>query len=158
GQQEPRPEGDLRVSFHADRLDVKRKEGGDQGEAEKDHRRRRVHGDLVTAPGLARQPRLQHAADGIAPLRGHQDCARGGRSLEWPVPEGMMADARPVSAMGEMYRPLVEIWRGDTLESVHAGAVVVADDAGTVLLAHGDPRVVTYLRSAAKPAQVLPLL
>ncbi|HUD71580.1 MAG TPA: asparaginase [Dongiaceae bacterium] len=69
-----------------------------------------------------------------------------------------MADARPVGGMGEMYRPLVEIWRGDTLESVHAGAVVVADDTGTLLLTHGDPRVVTYLRSAAKPAQVLPLL
>ena len=69
-----------------------------------------------------------------------------------------MADARPVGTMGEMYRPLVEIWRGDTLESVHAGAVAVADDAGSILLAHGDPRVVTCLRSAAKPAQVLPLL
>ena len=69
-----------------------------------------------------------------------------------------MPEARPGSAMGEMYRPLVEIWRGDTLESVHAGAVAVVDDSGTVLLAHGDPRAVTFLRSAAKPAQVLPLL
>jgi L-asparaginase II len=56
------------------------------------------------------------------------------------------------------WRPLVEVWRGGTLESVHHGAVVVADDAGRVVRAHGDPGFVTFLRSSAKPAQVLPLL
>lgn len=68
-----------------------------------------------------------------------------------------MAETRTGTGMAGMYRPLVEIWRGDTLESVHAGAVAVADDSGAILFAHGDPAVVTFLRSAAKPAQVLPL-
>jgi L-asparaginase II len=56
------------------------------------------------------------------------------------------------------WRPLVEVWRGGTLESVHHGAVAVTDDTGRTVLAHGDPGIVTFLRSSAKPAQVLPLL
>ena len=56
------------------------------------------------------------------------------------------------------YRPLVIIRRGGIVESVHHGAVVVVDDAGQVVGGHGDPEVVTFLRSAAKPVQVLPLL
>jgi L-asparaginase II len=56
------------------------------------------------------------------------------------------------------WRPLVEVWRGPTMESLHHGAIAVADDTGRVVLAHGDPGLVTFLRSSAKPAQVLPLL
>ena len=52
----------------------------------------------------------------------------------------------------------MEVRRGDLVESVHAGGIAVADASGRVLLAHGDPSAVTFLRSAAKPAQVLPLL
>jgi L-asparaginase II len=61
-------------------------------------------------------------------------------------------------SIGGAYRPLVEVWRGDVVESVHFGAVVVAGSDGRVRLAHGDPAAVTFLRSAAKPAQILPLL
>ncbi|SRR5712692_4293909 len=56
------------------------------------------------------------------------------------------------------YVPLVEVWRGDTVESVHFGAIAVVDAAGRTIGAAGDPETVTFLRSAAKPAQVLPLL
>ena len=55
-------------------------------------------------------------------------------------------------------RPLVEVRRGDLVESVHAGGIAIADASGRVRLAHGDPGAVTFLRSAAKPAQVLPLI
>ncbi|HYV19393.1 MAG TPA: asparaginase [Verrucomicrobiae bacterium] len=55
-------------------------------------------------------------------------------------------------------QPLVEVWRGDHVESVHSGGIAVADARGRTLRAHGDPEASTYLRSAAKPAQVLPLL
>jgi len=48
--------------------------------------------------------------------------------------------------------------RGGRLESVHHGAVVVADARGRVVQAHGDPGEVTFLRSSAKPVQVLPLI
>jgi L-asparaginase II len=54
--------------------------------------------------------------------------------------------------------PLVEVLRGERVESVHHGAAVLADDAGGLVAAHGDPGLVTFLRSSAKPAQVLPLL
>lgn len=56
------------------------------------------------------------------------------------------------------YRPLVVVRRGGVVESVHHGAVVIADASGRVDLAHGDPETVTFLRSAAKPIQALPLL
>ncbi len=56
------------------------------------------------------------------------------------------------------YVPLVQIWRGDLVESIHHGAVAVVDSSGGSIAAIGDPRCVTFLRSAAKPAQVLPLI
>ncbi len=61
-------------------------------------------------------------------------------------------------AAGRGYLPLVEVRRGGRLESVHHGAVVVADARGRVVQAHGDPGEVTFLRSSAKPVQVLPLI
>lgn len=56
------------------------------------------------------------------------------------------------------YAPLVAVTRGDLDESLHFGAVVVADARGKVLAAAGSPGTVTYMRSSAKPLQVLPLL
>jgi len=56
------------------------------------------------------------------------------------------------------YEPLVAITRGDLDESVHYGAVVVADAEGRVLASAGSPGTVTYMRSCAKPLQILPLL
>ncbi len=56
------------------------------------------------------------------------------------------------------YVPLVEVWRGDTLESLHHGALAVADASGHLLAWQGDPEAVTFLRSSAKPLQALPLV
>ncbi|HKB07345.1 MAG TPA: asparaginase [Candidatus Polarisedimenticolia bacterium] len=56
------------------------------------------------------------------------------------------------------YVPLVEIRRGDSLESMHFGALVVVDSGGRTVAAAGDPGLPVVLRSTAKPAQVLPLL
>jgi len=69
-----------------------------------------------------------------------------------------MGGSRDATGSSGGWKPLVEVWRGGTLESVHHGAVAVADDSGRTVLAHGDPGLVTFLRSSAKPAQVLPLL
>ncbi|HYV84494.1 MAG TPA: asparaginase [Patescibacteria group bacterium] len=55
-------------------------------------------------------------------------------------------------------RPMVEVWRGERVESLHHGAAVLVDDAGGVVAALGDPGLATYLRSSAKPAQVLPVI
>lgn len=53
---------------------------------------------------------------------------------------------------------LVELRRGGRLESRHRGHAVVVDETGAVAEAWGDPDLVTYPRSAAKPIQALPLL
>ncbi|MFQ1702293.1 asparaginase [Loktanella agnita] len=53
---------------------------------------------------------------------------------------------------------LVEIWRGDMVECVHRGHVVVCDDAGQIVSALGDPDKVIYPRSSCKMVQALPLL
>jgi L-asparaginase II len=56
------------------------------------------------------------------------------------------------------YVPLVAVRRGGLAESLHHGAVAVVDAAGAALASCGDPETPVFLRSAAKPAQVLPLL
>lgn len=54
--------------------------------------------------------------------------------------------------------PLVEVWRGDFLESVHHGHAVICDEAGEIVDAWGDPEAVILPRSAVKMVQALPLL
>ncbi|GGD79455.1 asparaginase [Paenibacillus nasutitermitis] len=53
---------------------------------------------------------------------------------------------------------LVEEYRGGILENVHYGAVTVVDEKGKILYKAGNPEHVTYLRSAAKPFQALPVM
>ena len=54
--------------------------------------------------------------------------------------------------------PLVELTRGEIVESIHFGAVVICNNQGEILFNAGDPAFFTYLRSTAKPLQVLALL
>jgi len=56
------------------------------------------------------------------------------------------------------YQPVVELTRGEIVESIHYGAVAVADESGKLYAWWGDPQIVTYLRSSAKPFQGLPLV
>lgn len=51
--------------------------------------------------------------------------------------------------------PLVELTRGPLVECIHYGAFAVVDAANRVVQSAGDPELVTYLRSSAKPFQVL---
>lgn len=53
---------------------------------------------------------------------------------------------------------LVDVLRGDAVESVHRGAVHVVDDAGQVLLSVGDVDKLVFPRSAIKIMQALPLV
>lgn len=64
----------------------------------------------------------------------------------------------PVTIAVPDYVPLFALTRGDTLESVHFGAIAVVDAQGRLLASVGDPWVVTYLRSTAKPFQALPFV
>ncbi len=53
---------------------------------------------------------------------------------------------------------LLEVVRGEMVESVHRGHVVVCDGAGEVVEAWGAPETVIYPRSSCKMLQALPLL
>lgn len=55
-------------------------------------------------------------------------------------------------------QPIYELTRGGIVESVHHGAMAVADAQGRLVASYGDPRLVTFLRSSAKPFQALPLV
>ncbi len=58
-----------------------------------------------------------------------------------------------------MSEPLqIEVTRGALVESLHRAHTVVADTAGDVLYAAGDPERVTFLRSSAKPLQCLAMV
>ena len=53
---------------------------------------------------------------------------------------------------------LVEVWRGDILESVHQGHAVVCGPDGEVIEAWGDAEAVIFPRSSCKMIQALPLI
>lgn len=55
-------------------------------------------------------------------------------------------------------RPILELIRDTTVESTHFGSIAVVDSAGTLLHSYGDPHTVAFLRSSAKPFQVLPFV
>lgn len=58
--------------------------------------------------------------------------------------------------MTDRVAPLFELVRGNVVESMHYGAVAVADARGNLLYSLGDPHTVAFLRSSAKPFQALP--
>lgn len=53
---------------------------------------------------------------------------------------------------------LLEIKRGGVIESTHIGSIAIVDSQGTLLHSIGDPNTVAFLRSSAKPFQVLPFV
>jgi len=55
-------------------------------------------------------------------------------------------------------QPLFEVTRGDVVESVHYGSLAVVDSNGKLIASYGDPQAVAFLRSSAKPFQVLPFV
>src|SRR5260221_3860155 len=80
---------------------------------------------------------------------GRRGAGRGGQNGEKTV---------ALFPEGRGYLPMVEAWRGESVESIHFGALAVVDAAGGAVASFGDPGLVTFLRSSAKPFQVLPLL
>jgi L-asparaginase II len=53
---------------------------------------------------------------------------------------------------------LVEVRRSGIVESVHRGSIAVVDREGRLIASAGDPHLVSFLRSAAKPIQALPVI
>lgn len=54
--------------------------------------------------------------------------------------------------------PMIELWRGGMLESVHMGHAVICDAEGGIVEAWGDPEAVIFPRSSCKMIQALPLI
>ena len=54
--------------------------------------------------------------------------------------------------------PMIELWRGGMLESVHMGHAVICDAKGQIIEAWGDPDAVIFPRSSCKMIQALPLI
>jgi L-asparaginase II len=54
--------------------------------------------------------------------------------------------------------PLLVMRRGGRVESVHRGSVAVVGEDGKLLAAAGDPNGPVFLRSSAKPVQLVPFL
>jgi len=54
--------------------------------------------------------------------------------------------------------PLACEWRGEVLDRLHRGAIVVTDTSGKILDSVGDLEKVNYLRSSAKPFQTIVLI
>jgi L-asparaginase II/alkylhydroperoxidase/carboxymuconolactone decarboxylase family protein YurZ len=52
----------------------------------------------------------------------------------------------------------VRVWRGEEIESLHAVVAAVVDAEGRTVARHGDPSRRAWLRSSAKPIQLLPLV
>ncbi len=53
---------------------------------------------------------------------------------------------------------LANVIRGETVESMHGGHLIVIDGQGSTVASAGDPQTVTFLRSAAKPFQAMPFI
>jgi len=54
--------------------------------------------------------------------------------------------------------PLVEVWRGPIVESLHRGHLIAVEGSGQTITALGAPETVTYVRSSGKPFQAIPLI
>jgi L-asparaginase II len=54
--------------------------------------------------------------------------------------------------------PVAEVTRGDCVESIHAGTIVVADAHGRLVASAGAPDTFAYFRSSAKPFQAIPVI
>lgn len=53
---------------------------------------------------------------------------------------------------------LANVIRGDVVESIHRGHMIIIDGAGNTVASAGDPGTITYFRSASKAFQALPFI
>lgn len=60
--------------------------------------------------------------------------------------------------MNQSYAPIFQLSRGDIVESIHFGAIAVMESSGRMAAWFGDPWLVTFTRSSAKPFQAMPFL
>lgn len=56
------------------------------------------------------------------------------------------------------YAPILSLTRGETVESIHFGAIAVVNPQNELVASYGDPETITFLRSSAKPFQAMPFV
>ena len=56
------------------------------------------------------------------------------------------------------YKPVYQTTRGETVESVHFGAIAIVNSQGDLIASYGDIETLTFMRSSAKPFQALPFV
>lgn len=66
--------------------------------------------------------------------------------------------ARRAFLHDQQFEPLAALWRGEAVESIHRGVLVVVDEEGRYRGGVGDPRTPIHLRSLAKPFQALAVI
>lgn len=54
--------------------------------------------------------------------------------------------------------PILELIRGNIVESTHLGSIAIVNSSGKLLYSHGNPNMVAFLRSSAKPFQAIPFV
>lgn len=62
------------------------------------------------------------------------------------------------NSAGDVPVPLVEVWRGPIIESVHRGHLAAVDGSGETVAELGSPGMVTYFRSSSKAFQAIPVV
>jgi L-asparaginase II len=55
-------------------------------------------------------------------------------------------------------QPILELTRARVVEAVHFGSIAIVDSKGKLLHSCGDPDMVAFLRSSAKPFQAIPFI
>ena len=123
--------------------------------AERAAMRPRAQGGQPGGPARRGRVRRQHLRQGRA--RG----AAVGRPARGPA--GEAGQRRPVSRTrrppaGAVPPILVEVTRGDRVESVHRGSVAVVAPKGRLVASTGDPDQFAFIRSSAKPFQLAPFV
>lgn len=69
-----------------------------------------------------------------------------------------MGDAKMAAKGDPHYLPVVEVTRGSVVESLHRGAAALCRSDGKLAANYGDPQIITFMRSSAKPFQAIPLV
>jgi L-asparaginase II len=64
----------------------------------------------------------------------------------------------PTARSASLHAPIFELTRGSIIESLHYGSLAIVDARARLVAGWGDPNAVTFLRSSAKPFQILPFL
>jgi len=57
-----------------------------------------------------------------------------------------------------MSEVLIKIYRGNLIENIYRGDIVVVNRKGKITFSLGDSEKITYWRSSAKPIQVMPVI